>query len=101
MPRRQQRLNTKFSVVKVIDLDIINKGIICAVDMLNIKQHRGMFEVHNPKKIPTNSGQINGLKTQNICKSQIGRDQVFGGVNVPCQHATSVANVLWKPLLIR
>ena len=28
----------------------------------------------------------------------MGRDQVSREVNVPCQHATPVANVLWKPL---
>ena len=30
-----------------------------------------------------------------------GRDQVSGGVSVPCRHATPVANVLWKPLKFR
>ena len=30
-----------------------------------------------------------------------GRDQVSGGVSVPCQHATPVADVLWKPLKFR
>ena len=30
-----------------------------------------------------------------------GRDQVSGGVSVPCRHATPVANILWKPLKIR
>ena len=29
-----------------------------------------------------------------------GRDQVSGGVSVPCRHAKPVANVLWKPLKI-
>ena len=29
----------------------------------------------------------------------MGRDQVSRGVSVPCQHATPVANVLWKPLI--
>ena len=29
------------------------------------------------------------------------RDQVSGGVSVPCRHATPVANVLWKPLKIQ
>ena len=27
-----------------------------------------------------------------------GRDQVSGGVSVPCQHATPVADVPWKPI---
>ena len=31
---------------------------------------------------------------------QKGRDQVSGGVSVPCRHAPPVANVLWKPQLI-
>ena len=30
-----------------------------------------------------------------------GRNQVSGSVNVPCSHATPVANVPWKPLIIR
>ena len=30
-----------------------------------------------------------------------GRDQVSGGVSVPCRHATPFANVQWKPLKIR
>ena len=31
----------------------------------------------------------------------MGRDQVSGGVSVPCQLATPVANVLWKPFISR
>ena len=27
-----------------------------------------------------------------------GRDQVSGGVSVPCRHATPVAGALWKPM---
>ena len=27
-----------------------------------------------------------------------GRDQVSGGVSVPCRHATPVADVQWKPI---
>ena len=38
---------------------------------------------------------------ENICKSQMGQDQVSEGVSVPCRHATPVANVLSKPLKIR
>ena len=41
------------------------------------------------------------LNKYTMCKSQIGRDQVSGGVTVPCRHATPVANALWKPLIIR
>ena len=39
-------------------------------------------------------------RQKNICKSQMGQDQVFGGVSVLCWHAAPVANVLWKPLAI-
>ena len=28
-----------------------------------------------------------------------GRDQVSGGVSVPCQHATPVADAPWKPII--
>ena len=28
----------------------------------------------------------------------MGRDQVSGGVSVPCRHATLVADALWKPI---
>ena len=34
---------------------------------------------------------------QTIFKSQLEQDQVSWGVSVLCWHATSVANVLWKP----
>ena len=27
-----------------------------------------------------------------------GRDQVSGGVSVPCRHATPVADAIWKPI---
>ena len=27
-----------------------------------------------------------------------GRDQVSGGLSVPCRHATPVADALWKPI---
>ena len=30
-----------------------------------------------------------------------GPDHGSGGVSVPCRHASFVANVLWKPLIIR
>ena len=39
-----------------------------------------------------------GLNKNNMCKSQMERDRVSGGVSVPCRHAKPVANALWKPL---
>ena len=32
--------------------------------------------------------------------TMVGRNQVSGRVSVPCWHATPVANVPWKPLII-
>ena len=46
-------------------------------------------------------GNRTGRNNLNICKSQMGRDQVSGWVSVPRRHATFVANDLWKPLIIR
>ena len=39
-------------------------------------------------------GEWIGLNKENICKYTMGRDQVSGGVIVPCRHATPIANVL-------
>ena len=60
-----------------------------------------VFKVKSPEKNYDKLGKRIGLNKQNICKSQIGRDQVSGGVSVPCQHATPVVNVLWKPVISR
>ena len=64
------------------------------------RMYRGMFEVNSPEK------KIQVLEkdwSQQVehMQSQMGRDQVSGGVSVPCQHAILVANVLWKPLISR
>ena len=41
-------------------------------------------------------GKKIGLNKYNICKPQMWRDKVSGGVSVPCQHASSVAYVLYN-----
>ena len=41
------------------------------------------------------------LNDYSIYKSEKGQEQRVGRVSVQCWHATSVANALWKPLVIR
>ena len=48
------------------------------------------------RKITNKLGKRIGLN-----KSQMGRDQVSGGVSVLCRHGTPIVNVLWKPLRIQ
>ena len=63
------------------------------------RKYRGIFEEHSPE----NYDHFGKDWSQQVENMQVpkGRDQVTGGVSVPCRHATSVANVLWKPLKIR
>ena len=41
----------------------------------------------------TSSGGI-GLNIRTHARPKVGQDQVSGGVNVPCRHATPVAHAL-------
>ena len=43
------------------------------------------------------SGEI-GLDIRTHASPKVGQDQMFGGVSVPCWHATPVAYILLKPL---
>ena len=64
------------------------------------RKYRGIFEEASPEK----QRQVRKKHwSQQVEHMQVpkGRDQVSGGVSVPCRHATPVANVLWKPLKIR
>ena len=45
--------------------------------------------MHSPQKITKRIG----LNKQNICKSQMGQDQVPGRVSVPCPNATPIEDV--------
>ena len=45
----------------------------------------------------TNSGEI-GLNIKTLASLKVVQDQVSGGVSVPCRHATSVEDALWKPV---
>ena len=57
-----------------------------------------MFEVNSPEKLRQVlkkewSQQVEHMQVPN------GTGQGVRVVSVPCQHATPVANVLWKPLI--
>ena len=43
------------------------------------------------------SGEI-GLNIKTLASPKVGQDRVSGGVSVPCQHATPVADAPWKPI---
>ena len=61
------------------------------------KQNRESTEGYSKCIVRKNNGKFEKkivLNKQNICKSQMGRDQVSKGVSVHCQHATPVTNVL-------
>ena len=53
------------------------------------RKYREMFEVNSPEILQVReknwSQQVEDMQVPN------GRDQVSGGVSVPCQHATPVA----------
>ena len=55
-----------------------------------------MFETQKSRN-KTSSGDI-GLNIRTLASPKVGQDQVSGGVSVPCQHATPVADALWKPI---
>ena len=64
------------------------------------RKYRGIFEEHSPVKLTTSSENDWSQQVEHMQVPK-GRDQVSGGVSVPCRHATPIANALWKPLKIR
>ena len=60
------------------------------------EKYRGIFEIQKSGD-KTSSGEI-GLDIRTHASPKVGQDQVSGGVSVPCQHATPVADALWKPI---
>ena len=54
-----------------------------------------MFEIQKSGD-KTSSGEI-GLDIRTHASSEVGQDQMPGGVSVFCWHAAPVAYVLWKP----
>ena len=60
------------------------------------QKYRGMFETRKSGN-KTSSGEI-GLNIRTLASPKVVQDQVYGGVNVPCRHATPVAHVPWKPI---
>ena len=72
-------------------------------DVFQNKQNRESTEGYSKSivgKITTSSEKDWSQQVEHMQVPK-GRDQVSGGVSVPCRHATPVANVLWKPLKIR
>ena len=63
------------------------------------EKYRGMFETQKSGN-KTSSGEI-GLDIRTHASPKVGQDQVSGGLSVPCWHAAPVANVVWKPRIIR
>ena len=62
-------------------------------------EYRGMIETQKSGD-KTSSGEI-GLNIRTLASPKVGQDQVSGGVSVLCWHAAPVANVIWKPFVIR
>ena len=56
------------------------------------EKYQGMFETRKSGN-KTSSGEI-GLDIRTHASPKVGQDQVSGGVNVLCWHASPVANVL-------
>ena len=63
------------------------------------EKYRVMFETQKSGN-KTSSGDI-GLNIRTHASPKVGQDQVSGGVFVLCWHVAPVANVLWKPRIIR
>ena len=63
------------------------------------EKNRGMFEIQKSGD-KTSSGEI-GLDNRTHASHKVGQDKEFGGVSVPCQHATSVEDAQWKTLKLR
>ena len=59
------------------------------------EKYRGVFEIQKSGD-KTSSGEI-GLDIRTHASPKVGQDQVSGEVSIPCRHATSVADALWKP----
>ena len=62
---------------------------------LKILKYRGMFETQKVRR--HDKFRKEWSQHYNKCKSQMGQDQVSGGVSVLFWLAAPVANVLWKP----
>ena len=58
-----------------------------------------MFETQKSGN-KTSSGEI-GLDIRANASPKVGQVKVSGGVSVLCWHTAHVANVLWKPRIIR
>ena len=70
-----------------------------------IKQNREITEGYSKSIVRDYSDKFGKKKNwlQHVEHMQVPkvRDQLSGGVSVPCRHVTPVANVIWKPLKIQ
>ena len=58
-----------------------------------VRKYQGMFERHSRKNTSFEKDWSQQVEHRQVPN---GRDQVSGGVSVPCRHATLFANALWK-----
>ena len=63
------------------------------------KVPRGIRGEKSSKDMASSRNLVSTIGAQ-ASPTVVGRSQVSGRVNVPCWHATSVANAPWKPLII-
>ena len=61
--------------------------------MAKSRKYQRIFEEHSPEKITTSSEKDLSQQVEHMQVPK-GRDQVSGGVSVPCRHATPVAQFL-------
>ena len=70
------------------------RPVCCGYDVrVKSRKYLGVFEAESPENRSLQALEKH-RNTQNMCKSQQGRDQVSGGVSVQSYHATSVANIV-------
>ena len=70
-------------------------------DKISIKQNRENTKGYSKsivrRKITTSSEKDWSQQVEHM-QAPKGRDQVSGGVIVPCRHATPIADAQWKPI---
>ena len=86
-----------------VENDEVGRILSCTCTVLYYMQNRESTDGYSKTmsgKITTSSEKDWSKQVEHMQVPK-GRDQVSGGVSVPCRHATPVANVLWKLLKIR
>ena len=77
-----------------------NKILITDVIKLNkeIRKRAVPRDVRNSKVRNKTCSEEIGFNIRTLAIPKVGQHKVFGGVSVPCRHATSVADAPWKPI---